>query len=63
MDLRTGRMYRTVEEAREAGVPESDIAHVVWPDERKPTTLHVPRVKFSRRPFGSFKDIKQAEPA
>jgi len=64
MDLRTGRMYRTKAEALAAGVPESDIAEVVWPeglaravDEMKP---HEPKVKFSRHPFGSFKNVEPA---
>jgi len=30
MDIRTGQTYATKEEALAAGVPESDIAEVVW---------------------------------
>lgn len=66
MDLRTGRMYRTKEEALAAGVPESDIAHVVWPEEAvrafDEMNGHIkkvePKVTFSRRPFGSFKNAE-----
>lgn len=52
MDLRTGKTYATVEEARADGVPESDLAHVVNPvlgELRK-----IPKVEFSK---GSFKKV------
>jgi len=59
MDLRTGKMYESVEAARADGVPESDIAHVVWPKEIADMRRAIPLVEFSK---GSFKPIKrQAE--
>ena len=45
MDLRTGRMYTTKEDARAAGVPESDIAEVLLPSD---PLNDEPEVKFAR---------------
>lgn len=58
MDLRTGKMYETVEAARAAGVPESDIVHVVWPKAITEMRQVIPLIKFSK---GSFKPIKMVE--
>ena len=57
MDLRTGRMYASVEEARAAGVPESDIVHVVWPEATVEMVKAIPKISFPKHPFGSFKNI------
>lgn len=60
MDLRTGRTYASVEAARADGVPESDIAHVVWPEaitkmvDGIPLHRPEPKVSFSK---GSFKPV------
>jgi phytoene/squalene synthetase len=59
MDLRTGRMYWSKEEALADGVPESDIAEVLHPEPLKAMRDAIPVVKFSKHPFGS---IKNAEP-
>jgi len=60
MDLRTGRTYATVEEARKAGVPKSDIAHLVDQYQRfDEIRKMIPRVEFSKFPFKSFKNIKE----
>lgn len=56
MDLRTGRMYDSKEEALAAGVPESDIAEVVWPEEITAMRNAIPKVKFSKHPFKSFRN-------
>lgn len=45
MDLRTGKMYETREEALEAGVPPSDIAEIVRADSA------IPEVRFASGPF------------
>lgn len=58
MDLRTGRMYASIAEARAAGVPESDIAHVVMTPEQNEMFAAIPKVSFAKhRPFASFKNI------
>lgn len=57
MDLRTGRMYWSKEDALAAGVPESDIAEVVHPDgPLKDLRNSIPVVKFSKNPFGSIRN-------
>jgi hypothetical protein len=43
MDLRTGKTYATVDDARADGVPESDIARVSFDD--------LPIVTFASGPF------------
>ena len=63
MDLRTGRMYASVEEARAAGVPESDIAHVVWPAQVTEMVKAIPKVTFPKHPFGRFRNGPAAETA
>lgn len=45
MDIRTGQTYETREDARRAGVPDSDIAEIVRADKG------VPEVRFSSGPF------------
>lgn len=52
MDLRTGRAYKSLEEARKDGVPDSDLMEVdVTPDgEMRPAI----KVQFSK---GSFKPV------
>lgn len=54
MDIRTGRTYETIEEARRDGVPLSDVAFV---DERGPHFAKPPRLKFTK---GSFKPVEVA---
>ena len=56
MDLRSGNTYETYEAARGAGVPASDIAHVVHgPDgEPRPSFQPPPKWKFTK---GSFKRV------
>lgn len=62
MDLRTGRMYATVEEALAAGVPESDIAHVVFTSEQNNIINAIPKVEFAKhKPFASFKNVTPEE--
>jgi hypothetical protein len=62
MDLRTGRTYSSVEEARAAGVPQSDIVEVVYPDEpRKKNARSVPTVRFPKSPFGSIRNAVKRE--
>ena len=62
MDLRTGRTYSTVEDARAAGVPESDIAHVVITPEQQDIINAIPKVEFMKhQPFASFKNITTAQ--
>lgn len=56
MDLRTGKMYDSVEAARADGVPESDIAHVVLPKHNGETLRPEPRVTFPKGPFKSLKN-------
>ena len=57
MDLRTGRMYASVADARADGVPESDIAHVVMPQEQQNIVNAIPKVSFAKhKPFGSIKN-------
>lgn len=54
MDLRTGRMYATKEEALAAGVPESDIAEVLMTEGQQSiheTLTNLPLVQFSKGPF------------
>ena len=54
MDLRTGRFYHSIDAARAAGVPESDIAEVLLPDEQGDLAEHsgvIPEVRFSNGPF------------
>lgn len=54
MDLRTGRMYETKEQALAAGVPESDIAEVLFTEgqrEIKKALDACPIVRFSSGPF------------
>lgn len=64
MDLRTGRMYWSKEEALAAGVPESDIAEVVHPDgPLKDLRNSIPEVKFSKNPFGSIRNVVKDEVA
>lgn len=58
MDLRTGRMYDTKEDALAAGVPESDIAEVVWPEPITAMRNAIPKVQFSKHPFKSFKNAE-----
>lgn len=53
MDLRTGKTYETREQALEAGVPESDIAHV-----EQRLRDGKPIVKFSK---GSFKSYRRTD--
>ena len=45
MDLRTGETYDTKEDARAAGVPDSDIAEIVRRDRE------IPEVRFTSGPF------------
>lgn len=45
MDIRTGETYATREDARAAGVPDSDIAEVVRGDS------DIPEVRFTSGPF------------
>ena len=42
MDLRTGRWYRTKDEALQAGVPETDIAEVVGERDGVPEVRFTP---------------------
>ena len=53
MDLRTGKTYATIEDARADGVPESDIARVVMPADSPPNQRldELPIVTFSSGPF------------
>lgn len=61
MDIRSGRMYDTKEAALAAGVPESDIAEVVWPEEVKAVRDAIPTVKFSKNLFKSFKNVEPVD--
>jgi hypothetical protein len=58
MDIRTGKTYRTREEALEAGVPESDLALIErGPDgEPRPSFANPPKLRFSK---GSFKQAEE----
>jgi hypothetical protein len=47
-------MYDTKEEALKDGVPESDIAEVVWPEKIDNKT--VPKLEFSKNVFKIFKN-------
>lgn len=47
MDLKTGRTYETREEARRAGVPESDIARI----SQSEVPGDAPRVRVAKGPF------------
>lgn len=58
MDMRTGRMYDSKEEALAAGVPESDIAEVVYPDKITAMRDAIPVVKFSKNLFKSFQNAE-----
>lgn len=59
MDLRNGRTYESVAAARAAGVPESDIAHVVMTPEQNDMINAIPKVEFAKhRPFASFKNVE-----
>ncbi len=59
MDLRTGKMYPTKEDALKDGVPESDIAEL---DRRFDEVRNqIPKVKFSKNVFGSFKNTEPVE--
>ena len=54
MDLGTGRTYKSFDDARRDGVPESDIAFV---DERgRPSFAKPPKVVFTK---GSFKPVEK----
>lgn len=53
MDLRTGKTYESEQQAVDAGVPRSDIAHV-----EQRLRDGKPIVKFSK---GSFKSFRRAE--
>lgn len=56
MDIRTGKTYESIDEARADGVPESDIAFVDFKDgEPRPSFARPVKVKFSK---GSFKPVK-----
>lgn len=59
MDLRTGKMYPTKEEALKAGVPESDIAELSGEFDK--VRNQIPKVKFSKNLFGSFKNVEPVE--
>ena len=45
MDMRTGKLYDTRDDALAAGVPSSDIAEIVRNDDA------VPEVRFEKGPF------------
>jgi len=54
MDLRTGRMYATKEDALAAGVPESDVAEVLMPEGQVSILerlRELPEVRFASGPF------------
>ena len=54
MDLRTGRMYASKEEALAAGVPESDVAEVLLPVGATAilaSLQEAPEVRFASGPF------------
>jgi hypothetical protein len=54
MDMRTGRMYATKEDALAAGVPESDIAEVLLSEGQSSILAKLrecPEVRFSSGPF------------
>lgn len=61
MDLRTGRMYWSKEEALAAGVPESDIAEVTYSEDIKNMRDAIPKVEFSKNPFGSIRNAVKKE--
>lgn len=48
MDIRTGKIYESFEDARKADVPESDIAFV------QQVRDQIPIVKFTKGSFKSF---------
>jgi hypothetical protein len=60
MDIRTGKTYDTYQAARDAGVPESDIARIDRGinGEPNPRFMPAPKVKFSK---GSFKPVRRRE--
>jgi hypothetical protein len=53
MDIRTGRTYESIDDARRDGVPESDIAFVDRGGQ--PHFAKPPKIAFTK---GSFKPIK-----
>lgn len=56
MDIRTGRTYESIDQARSAGVPESDIARIDFADgQPNPQFARPPKVKFTK---GSFKPVE-----
>ena len=61
MDLRTGKMYWTKEDALADGVPESDLAELVHSDSLKTMRDSIPEVKFSKNPFGSIRNVVKSE--
>lgn len=56
MDIRNGRTYGSYDEAREAGVPESDIALIEQIDGEapRPRFMKPPKIQFTK---GSFKPV------
>ena len=59
MDMRTGRIYLSEEHARDAGVPESDIAQF---DPKDPIGT-VRLVRFRKNPFATIRNPKKKETA
>lgn len=57
MDMRTGQMFDTYDEAVKAGVPESDIAEIVTGPDGKPRPRFRKRITFTK---GSFKVVEPA---
>ena len=62
MDLRTGKVYDSIEDAKAAGVSESDLVEI---DRRIKTAADmqaaIPTLKFPKSPFGSIKNIVREE--
>lgn len=54
MDIRTGHIYETLEEARKAGVPDEFLVQ----GDRKTLDYLKPRIKFTK---GSFKKFMKEE--